>query len=111
MPDEQDGAAPDGAGATAGPAGIEIYPVTLDRWDDLAALFQTSPVMSSCWCMSWRLRASEFRRFGSDARRRNQEMMHGLVASGIVPGLLAYVDGRPVGWISAGLHDIETRCC
>jgi len=109
MPDKRDDATPAGAPATAGLAGIEIYPVTLDRWGDLAALFETSPVMRSCWCMSWRLRASEFSRFGSDARRRNQEMMHGLVASGTVPGLLAYVDGRPVAWISAGPREEFAR--
>lgn len=29
-------------------------------------------------------------------------MMRSLVTSGTVPGLLAYRDGRPVGWISLG---------
>jgi GNAT superfamily N-acetyltransferase len=95
--------------APAGPAGIEIHPVTPDRWDDLVTLFNTSPVMSSCWCMSPRVRAREFRRFGSESRRRNREMMHGLVASGTNPGLLAYVDGRPVGWISVGPREEFAR--
>ena len=99
MPDRQNDSPP---AVTATPAGPEIHPVTLERWGDLAALFETSPVMSSCWCMSQRLRASEFSRFGAEARRRTREMMHGLVTAGTVPGLLAYVEGRPAGWISIG---------
>jgi GNAT superfamily N-acetyltransferase len=93
----------------ASPAGLEIHPVTRDRWDDLVALFETSPVMSSCWCMSQRLRASEFSRFGAEARRRNREMMHGLVTAGTIPGLLAYVPGRPVAWISTGPREDFAR--
>jgi len=83
--------------------------VTLERWGDLETLFHTSPVMSSCWCMSQRTRASEFTRFGSAARQRNREAMHGLVAAGTIPGLLAYVDGRPVGWISVGPREQFAR--
>jgi GNAT superfamily N-acetyltransferase len=92
-----------------GSTSIEIQPVTLERWDDLVALFETSPVTSSCWCMSPRVRASEFSRFGAAARQRNREMMHDLVAAGMVPGLLAYVDGRPVGWISVGPQEEFVR--
>ena len=91
------------------PAGLEIQPVTLDRWPPMEALFETSPVMSSCWCMSPRTRAKDFYRFGSEARRRNRESMHGLIASGTVPGLLAYVEGRPAGWISVGPRESFAR--
>ena len=94
---------------TATPAGLEIHPVTPERWNDLVTLFETSPVMGSCWCMSPRLRASEFSRFGAEARRRNREMMHGLVTAGTIPGLLAYVEGRPAGWISIGPREELVR--
>jgi GNAT superfamily N-acetyltransferase len=90
-------------------AGLEVHPVTLERWDDLVALFETSPVMSSCWGMSPRLRARDFSRFGAEARRRNREMMHGLVASGTVPGLLAYIREQPVAWISTGPREAFAR--
>ena len=99
MPEERNGPSPAG---TATSAGLEIHPVTLDRWDHMVALFETSPVTSSCWCMSPRLRAIEFGRFGSESRRRNREMMHSLVIAGRIPGPLAYVAGRPAGWISVG---------
>jgi GNAT superfamily N-acetyltransferase len=99
MPKTRNDSPPAGAAALAG---LEIHPVTPERWDDMVALFETSPVMSSCWCMSPRTRASEFSRFGAEARRRNREAMHGLVAAGTVPGLLAYLEGQPAGWISVG---------
>lgn len=35
--------------------------------------------------------------------------MRGWVASGVVPGLIAYRDGRPVGWISVGPREEYPR--
>lgn len=45
--------------------------------------------------MWWRLKRSEFER---DKGPANQESMQRLVASGTVPGLLAYAAGQPIGW-------------
>jgi GNAT superfamily N-acetyltransferase len=107
MQDQQNNTA--SSAAAASPASIEIQPVTLDRWDDMVALFETSPVTRSCWCMSPRVRASEFSRFGAAARERNRKMMHGLVAGGTIPGLIAYADGQPVGSISVGPREEFVR--
>jgi GNAT superfamily N-acetyltransferase len=109
MPQRQNDTPGSGAAVPAGPPAIDVHPVTPDRWDDLVALFETSPVTSSCWCMSPRVRAGEFSRFGAQSRRRNREAMHGLVTSATVPGLLAYVDGHPAGWISVGPRDQFAR--
>ena len=47
--------------------------------------------------MWWRQTNSEFdRRLGPGNRRA----LKGLVDRGRIPGLLAYLDGRPVGWVS-----------
>lgn len=48
--------------------------------------------------MYWRLRRSEWEAGCRDGR--NRQALEALVASGQVPGLLGYVEGRPVGWIS-----------
>jgi ribosomal protein S18 acetylase RimI-like enzyme len=48
-----------------------------------------------CWCMYWRDRAFEH---GEPKKRAMEE----LVRSGREPGLLAYDEGEPVGWISLG---------
>ncbi len=106
MPGKQNNSPP---ASTVAPTGLEIHPVTADRWEDLVALFETSPVMSSCWCMSPRLRAREFSRFGAESRQRNREMMHDLVAAGTIPGLLAYVGDLPVAWVSVGPREEFAR--
>jgi GNAT superfamily N-acetyltransferase len=77
----------------------EIRPVTSDRWDDLVALFGPNGAYSNCWCMWWRLSSAEFdRKHGAGTRRA----MKRLVDKNRIPGLLAYLDGQPVGWVSVG---------
>lgn len=61
--------------------------------------------------MFWRLKPSNyeagFRQRSLEKRSGgpNKEAMKRLVALGAVPGLLAYRDGRPVGWVS-----VSPRC-
>jgi GNAT superfamily N-acetyltransferase len=75
----------------------EIRPVTPDRWDDLVELFGDRGAYSGCWCMWWRLTSAEFdKRHGTGTRRGLKR----LVDTGRVPGLLAYLDDHPVGWVS-----------
>jgi GNAT superfamily N-acetyltransferase len=76
---------------------IEVHPVTPDRWDDLARLFGPSGAYSGCWCMWWRESAKDFERNGNAGNRR---AMRSLVRDDRVPGMLAYSDGQPVGWVS-----------
>lgn len=76
-----------------------VKPVTRGRWDDLAQLFGPSGAYSGCWCMFWRVKSSEFEANGN---RGNRKGLQRLVARDQIPGLLAYADGRPVGWISLG---------
>ena len=45
--------------------------------------------------MWWRLKRSDFERQKGEA---NKQSMKSLVASGEVPGILAYAQGEPVGW-------------
>ena len=80
---------------------LEIHPVTADRWDDMVELFtrrgprgghRNSPA-SGCWCMYWRRRSD-----GNVAL--NKRRMGAIVRAGREPGLLAYEDGTPIGWIS-----------
>jgi len=77
--------------------GIEVRPVTRDRWDDLVQLFGPSGAYSGCWCMFWRIKSSEFDANGNKGNRR---AMQRIVERSEIPGLLAYIAGKPVGWIS-----------
>lgn len=78
---------------------LEVLPVTAERWDHLAELFGPSGAYSGCWCMWWRLKGSEFSANGNPG---NQAAMYAVVARNEIPGLLAYLDERPIGWISLG---------
>ncbi|MDH3262245.1 MAG: GNAT family N-acetyltransferase [Acidimicrobiia bacterium] len=77
---------------------MEIHPLTPDRWDDLEALFGPRGAYGGCWCMWNRLSNREFEATSSDEKR---EMLRTIVDDR-VPGLLAYVAGTPVGWVSVG---------
>lgn len=77
---------------------MEVHPVTPDRWDDLVELFgRDRGAYSGCWCMWWRQTAAEYER---DHGPSNRRALRRLVDAGRVPGLLAYADGVPAGWVS-----------
>lgn len=75
---------------------VEILPLTPDRWSDFERLFGPRGAYAGCWCMWPRLRSRDFaKRKGPE----NKEAMREVVESE-APGLLAYVDGEPVGWVA-----------
>lgn len=81
---------------------LTIRPVTPDRWGDLVALFGPRGAVAGCWCMWWRLSAKEWE---SKAYEGNRRSMKKFVDAGDRPGLLAYRDGVPVGWVSVAPRD------
>ena len=76
---------------------LSIHPVTPDRWDDVAELFGPSGAYGGCWCMFNRETNREFEKCKGDENRRR---LRQLVAEERIPGLLAYRDRTPVGWVS-----------
>lgn len=91
-----------------GAATLEIVPLTPDRWDDVASLFGEGGDPKSCSCMYWRTRSKDW----SFANvRETREGFHRLVdeARDPAPGLLAYRDGRAVGWVSVAPRDDYER--
>jgi GNAT superfamily N-acetyltransferase len=87
---------------------IEILPLTPDRWPAVTALFDEGGDPKSCSCMFWRVRSKDWM-FANAAEAR--EGLHALVESDRdpAPGLLAYADGRPVGWVSVAPRDDYER--
>ncbi len=81
---------------------ISIESVTKTNWEDFEALFCAGKTCNGCWCMWWRL---EGRQSQKNWGQNNKEAMKGIVESGIVPGLLAKVDGKPAGWVSIGSRE------
>lgn len=76
---------------------IVIEPATRERWADLVELFGPRGACGGCWCMFWRRTGAEFAAGKGDGNRRALQRR---VRSGDPPGLLAYVDGEPAGWIA-----------
>jgi GNAT superfamily N-acetyltransferase len=87
---------------------VDIVPLTPDRWADVAALFGEGGDAKSCWCMSWRLRSKGWS-FANTSETRDG--FHALVDEGRdpAPGLLAYRDGRAVGWVSVAPREDYER--
>jgi GNAT superfamily N-acetyltransferase len=78
---------------------ITCEPLTPGRWRDLERLFGPKGACDGCWCMWFRLKRSEWE---AGRREGNRRRLKRLVESGPPPGLLAYLDGEPVGWVSLG---------
>ena len=76
---------------------LKFKPLTRKNWDDFETLFGEKGASGGCWCMWWRLKRSEFEK---NKGIRNKEAMRNIVNSGEIPGLLAYLDDKPVGWCS-----------
>jgi GNAT superfamily N-acetyltransferase len=87
---------------------IEILPLTPERWPDVAALFDEGGDPKTCSCMYWRLRGKDWS-FANATETRDG--FHALVEAGCdpAPGLLAYADGRPVGWVSVAPREDYQR--
>jgi GNAT superfamily N-acetyltransferase len=76
---------------------VEIHPLTPARWEDFEKLFGPSGASGGCWCMAFRMRSAENARAKGSERKA---AMRALVASGPPPGLIAYANGEPCGWVS-----------
>ena len=77
---------------------MDIAPLTPERWPDLEQLFGPRGAYGGCWCMWNRLTNREFEATSGDEKR---EMLRSILDDR-VPGLLAYKDGLPIGWVSLG---------
>ena len=75
----------------------EFYPLTPQRWDDFEVLFGPNGACAGCWC-AWFLMTN--REFTEAKKDGHKELMRTLVHSGVEPGIIAYADGKPAGWVA-----------
>lgn len=78
---------------------VVVRPATGERWSDVIAILGGDGDRG-CWCQSWRGTDASFGRSGPGASRDRlrAQMEEGAFA----PGLIAYIDGEPVGWCGLG---------
>lgn len=91
---------------------LEIRPLTADRWPDMVDLFERPGPRGAwartgaCYCMFWRLEPAAYEEnFRSRSLENvtggpNKHLMSEIVGDNRIPGLLAYRDSAPVGWVS-----------
>ena len=91
---------------------VRVRPATPERWPDLVDLFERPGPRGAwsrtgaCYCMFWRLPPAEYERGFRDRSLEgvtggpNKSRMKKIVATGGEPGLLAYRDEQPVGWVA-----------
>jgi GNAT superfamily N-acetyltransferase len=84
---------------------IDVRPATPARWDDLVELFVRpgprggKPFTDGCWCQFWHLRGKAYDAGWGESNRQRLERQ---VRSRRAPGLLAFLDGEPIGWCRLG---------
>ena len=78
-----------------------VEPVTPERLGDLASLFGTTATTRHCYCTWFILSAAQCQAGWHDGGNRKAFEERARQESTPM-GLLAYVDGQPVGWCAAG---------
>jgi GNAT superfamily N-acetyltransferase len=84
---------------------VVVHPLTPDRWADLEAVFGAKgcSIARGCWCMYYRRSGrSPDLRPGESQSERSRRDLKALASRDPPPGLIGYLGGQPVGWVSLG---------
>lgn len=83
----------------------EVVPAVPERWTDLVQVFGERGDPSWCWCQYHCTTGGGFR----ESAAANREALHVQVQASPPPGLIAYRDGDPAGWVRLGPIDAFPR--
>lgn len=79
--------------------GFAVVPLTPERWNDLEDLFGPQGPCYGCWCNHFRMpQRLRMALLGEGAR----QLFEDRVKKGPPPGVLAYAEGKAVGWLQVG---------
>lgn len=83
---------------------LSFHPLTAERWPDLEALFLAKgcSMARACWCMYYREQGKPAVPEGQTLSAFRRAGLRTLAHQDPPPGLLAYEDDEPVGWVSFG---------
>jgi GNAT superfamily N-acetyltransferase len=85
---------------------LEVRPLTPETWDDFEAVMGPRGGDAGCWCMYNRQTSREF---DTSKGEPNRTAIRAIVDSGEVPGLIGYLDERPIGWVAVQPRDVYGR--
>jgi GNAT superfamily N-acetyltransferase len=79
---------------------ISVVPANKASWEDLQAIFGTGGDPARCQCQSFKLERPQWRATSVQERadRLREQTRCGQPRAGSTSGLVAYLDGEPVGW-------------
>lgn len=82
---------------------VRVRPVTADRWGDLVSVFgRRGEDPSWCWCRLFFHSAAEESAPSSPPGDNRDALRQEIARASVPPGLVADVDGQPVGWTRVG---------
>lgn len=83
--------------------GLEVRPA---KWPDFSAVMGEKGGCGGCWCMLWRRSKKEMDAGMGDG---NRDAMRQIFEDGHTPGLIAFQDSAPVGWIQIDKREAFPR--
>ena len=92
---------------------LRIVPANEATWQDLQAIFGERGASSICWCQRYKMQPRErcISTVGAAelAPRLREQTACGQPESTQTTGLVAYLDGEPVGWCAVGSRSANPR--
>ncbi|THG33254.1 GNAT family N-acetyltransferase [Naasia lichenicola] len=81
---------------------VRVVPVVDAPWDDVRTVFGTRGDPSSCWCQFFKVDAANWKAGDRTSFERSlcDQVDEARAAKGAGPGLLAYSDDEPAGWVA-----------
>lgn len=80
---------------------LTIVPANEASWADLRAVFGTSDYPGRCYCQRFKTRGWFWGQGSPEERRGRRDQTNcGDPSAGSTTGLVAYLDGEPVGWVA-----------
>jgi GNAT superfamily N-acetyltransferase len=76
---------------------LTFKPLTEKTWNDFENLFGSRGACGGCWCMSWRLKSSDFEK---QKGAENKKTMKDLVKRNQQIGIIGYIGKKPIAWCS-----------
>jgi GNAT superfamily N-acetyltransferase len=86
---------------------LSFEPLSKKNWEKFVELFGERGACGNCWCMSFRLKKSDFEK--GKLHGGNKKRMKKLVWSGKRVGLLAFHDGKAIAWCALSPREEYVR--
>jgi GNAT superfamily N-acetyltransferase len=95
-----------GARPCPDPVAAQVMPASGDRWPDLEEVFGTRGDPSRCWCQ-WFFEGAQVG--PGEVAVANKASFRAQVEAGPPPGVIAYLDGAPIGWAAVARRPVYAR--